>query len=234
MQNPFEPLTDEELNRLDNFLLDRIDEEADTQDMDEGLLCVSELDGLFTAIVSGPELIPPSRWFPAIWGDFEPEWKSMQEVEEIHSLLMRHMNGIAGMLMEQPEDFEPIFEERRVGGKTYTIVDEWCEGYMIGVDLAMVSWDEAGGPGMIVLLTPIRAFTSQTDWLAHSLPTEAETDTIRSAITPNIREIHTFWLARRAHLAPSSEPRRCSDSRVGRNDPCPCGSGKKFKKCCLH
>lgn len=21
--------------------------------------------------------------------------------------------------------------------------------------------------------------------------------------------------------------------RVGRNEPCPCGSGKKFKKCCL-
>lgn len=23
-------------------------------------------------------------------------------------------------------------------------------------------------------------------------------------------------------------------SRIGRNDPCPCGSGKKYKKCCLH
>jgi len=23
-----------------------------------------------------------------------------------------------------------------------------------------------------------------------------------------------------------------SDSQVGRNDPCPCGSGKKYKKCC--
>ena len=22
--------------------------------------------------------------------------------------------------------------------------------------------------------------------------------------------------------------------RVGRNAPCPCGSGKKFKQCCLH
>ncbi|MDR2728842.1 MAG: SEC-C domain-containing protein [Chitinispirillales bacterium] len=22
-------------------------------------------------------------------------------------------------------------------------------------------------------------------------------------------------------------------SDVGRNDPCPCGSGKKFKKCCM-
>lgn len=23
------------------------------------------------------------------------------------------------------------------------------------------------------------------------------------------------------------------EPRVGRNDPCPCGSGKKYKKCCL-
>ena len=29
--------------------------------------------------------------------------------------------------------------------------------------------------------------------------------------------------------APASNPHR----RIGRNDPCPCGSGKKFKKCCL-
>lgn len=30
---------------------------------------------------------------------------------------------------------------------------------------------------------------------------------------------------------PSRHQRR--KMRVGRNDPCPCGSGKKFKKCCL-
>jgi preprotein translocase subunit SecA len=23
------------------------------------------------------------------------------------------------------------------------------------------------------------------------------------------------------------------ESRLGRNDPCPCGSGKKYKKCCI-
>jgi preprotein translocase subunit SecA len=28
------------------------------------------------------------------------------------------------------------------------------------------------------------------------------------------------------------EPQRREGSKVGRNDPCPCGSGKKFKKCC--
>jgi uncharacterized protein YecA (UPF0149 family) len=29
------------------------------------------------------------------------------------------------------------------------------------------------------------------------------------------------------------EPRRNPLRHVGRNDPCPCGSGKKYKKCCL-
>jgi SEC-C motif-containing protein len=29
---------------------------------------------------------------------------------------------------------------------------------------------------------------------------------------------------------PKDPPRRVE--KVGRNDPCPCGSGKKFKKCC--
>ncbi len=30
------------------------------------------------------------------------------------------------------------------------------------------------------------------------------------------------------------QPARRSDKKVGPNDPCPCGSGKKYKKCCMH
>jgi preprotein translocase subunit SecA len=30
----------------------------------------------------------------------------------------------------------------------------------------------------------------------------------------------------------SAQPVRRSSQKVGRNDPCPCGSGKKYKKCC--
>jgi hypothetical protein len=33
---------------------------------------------------------------------------------------------------------------------------------------------------------------------------------------------------------PVTNPIVNPDRHVGRNDPCPCGSGKKFKKCCLH
>src|SRR5947199_401285 len=35
-----------------------------------------------------------------------------------------------------------------------------------------------------------------------------------------------------APAAPRPVPRTASGEKVGRNDPCPCGSGKKYKKCC--
>ncbi len=90
------PLDDSELDRLDRLLLDRIDEDADTDGKDEGVLDISELDGMFTAIVSGPVSILPSQWLPALWGDFAPVWSSKEEFEEVFSMLVRHMNRRKG------------------------------------------------------------------------------------------------------------------------------------------
>ncbi len=233
MKNLFSSLNDAEIDWLDRFLLDRIDEDADTEGKDEGVLDISELDGFFTALVSGPVMIQPSRWLPVVWGDFEPTWESTENFENVISLMIRHMNGIAATLMEQPEDFEPMFLERELEGKIYPIVDEWCEGYMRGVALAADSWN-AGGRQMSIMLTPIQAFSSETEWRAHDMSTDAEIEHIRNAITPNVREIHAWWLARRDDPVPSSVPAHRAEPRVGRNDPCPCGSGKKYKKCCLH
>ena len=67
------------------------------------------MDGLFTALVSGPISAVPSQWLPVVWGDFEPVWGSQAELEEIFTLMVRHMNGIVHFLMESPEEFEPIF-----------------------------------------------------------------------------------------------------------------------------
>ena len=39
--------------------------------------------------------------------------------------------------------------------------------------------------------------------------------------------------ARARPAAARNEPRAVDGQKVGRNDPCPCGSGKKYKKCCL-
>ena len=40
------------------------------------------------------------------------------------------------------------------------------------------------------------------------------------------------WLTMMDDEDEGPKPARPRDP-VGRNDPCPCGSGKKFKKCCL-
>ena len=40
----------------------------------------------------------------------------------------------------------------------------------------------------------------------------------------------------RAYMKPMEThptPIQRARGRVGRNEPCPCGSGRKFKKCCL-
>jgi len=43
-----------------------------------------------------------------------------------------------------------------------------------------------------------------------------------------LRRIYAAFCKRQATSSTPSSP-----ARVGRNDPCPCGSGKKYKKCCL-
>jgi uncharacterized protein len=195
MLNLDKPLNDEELEVLDRFLLNRFEDDAYAEDSDEGVLGISELDGMFTAIVSGPELIEVSAWLPAVWGDFEPEWENPEDATEIMTLMIRHMNGIAATLQDDVEDFEPLFMESREGDKTYIVVDEWCEGYLRGMDLAVDLWEE-GGPEMEALTAPILAFTSASDWEIDKQDA-AELDDLMDAITPSVREIHDWWLQRR-------------------------------------
>jgi len=231
-----EPLSEAEVEWLDDFLLERIDEDTDTGNLDEGVLCISELDGLFTAVVSGPVMLSPSQWLPQVWGDFEPAFDGADDFEKVMSLMIRQMNVISSLLMEQPQDFEPMFLQSQAGGETHMIVDEWCEGYMRGVALTAEQW-QLQSLDMKILITPISAFQGDQASITHAQYNEQEIINLQQAITPNVREIHAYWLAQRSppiHPPSSQSPFQHEQQKIGRNDPCPCGSGKKYKKCCLH
>jgi len=86
---------------------------------------------------------------------------------------------------------------------------------------------------MAILLAPITAFTSSTEWAGHKF-TEEEIERIQNSIPINAIDIYHYWLNKRRDNPDTMIPIRRSDNKIGRNDPCPCGSGKKFKKCCLH
>jgi uncharacterized protein len=47
-----------------------------------------------------------------------------------------------------------------------------------------------------------------------------------------LRAYQYFRAQREADLSVHAPEARRNASKVGRNDPCPCGSGKKYKKCC--
>lgn len=58
-------------------------------------------------------------------------------------------------------------------------------------------------------------------------------DTRNGRIWPSITAVP---IRHREHCVEMNIPptaRQLESGRVGRNDPCPCGSGVKFKKCCL-
>jgi uncharacterized protein len=232
MKDAFEPLDDEELDWLDHFLYHRIDEDAEFEGHDEGVLGVSELDGMLTALVSGPVMVPPSQWIPRVWGDYPPEWHDETELEKVMSLMMRLLNNVASLLEEEPEYFEPLFEEEFDDGETFTIVDDWCVGYMRGVTVSAEHW-ELDSAAMQTLLAPIMAFNGEQALMIEELYDEQEFDDLCAEIVPNVREIHAYWLA---HRLPGEGVATDSPGlpKIGRDDPCFCGSGKPFKHCCLH
>jgi len=54
------------------------------------------------------------------------------------------------------------------------------------------------------------------------------------SITGRYHQIVTTWSGYQEDAEPNDIPPVAAFSpKTGRNDPCPCGSGKKYKKCCM-
>jgi uncharacterized protein len=87
-------------------------------------------------------------------------------------------------------------------------------------------------------------FLSRTEGWTEEMFTETWDDELIDLYTlvchgqlrQSVAALQDFSAARGATLPPrewsETRPVVRRDARVGRNDPCPCGSGKKFKKCC--
>jgi uncharacterized protein YecA (UPF0149 family) len=69
-------------------------------------------------------------------------------------------------------------------------------------------------------------------YLARSgrLARAAEVEDALEATLPEFE--HAVRTGAPAHHHPAPQPFVRAAPRVGRNDPCPCGSGRKFKRCC--
>ncbi|MES2118434.1 MAG: UPF0149 family protein [Pseudomonadota bacterium] len=182
---------------------------------------VSTLEGFLTALVVAPGLTPPSAWLPRVWDDAA----GAADTERALGLILRHYNHLAQWLMEDAASFEPIFHCGPEWG-----IAAWCQGFLAAMELDAGGW------------APLLA--TQADWFApmqqlaaseqrQPAMTDEETQRWMDAVAPAVIAINAVRLQQQGTSGTgAARPVQRATPKVGRNAPCPCGSGKKYKKCC--
>jgi uncharacterized protein len=181
------------------------------------------VQGLCVAIAMGPDAEVSHRWLDAVLG----EATQRSDDADMLALLERFRESTANSLANRTLTLRA--HRTRTGRDDY---GGWCAGFLDGVDLSETDWFAAADAEELdELLFPIEV-------LADALP-ERE----RAAYKPNawrklvrdaeaslpdtIARLADYWAIVRR---PPATIRR-DQPKVGRNDPCPCGSGRKFKQC---
>lgn len=222
-------LSDEEMLALERFLLYEVQStEAMTLDI---------LDGYMHALAVGPETVMPSTWLPQVWGQDEgllPAVDSLEQANWLLQLVMRHFNSIvAGLETTEPE-ITPLWGTRELDGEIYDNGEDWAYGFTLGVNMAKAAWaplleTEQGRQWYRPIgLLGEDDFSPDQDELTQTLEQRHE---LTLQMPDAVLDMYLHWLPLR-HAIYEQEIARAMQPKVGRNEPCPCGSGKKFKKCC--
>ncbi|QSI79289.1 MULTISPECIES: UPF0149 family protein [Niveibacterium] len=223
------PLDDDELDTLDDLLSQFPDS-----------LSLEEMDGLFCALVVGPEVVSPAEWVPAVLGAEKPEWESDAQARQTIELLMRHWNTVAtgfredwsGVSAEEGSEsmYFPLLDDPEESG--HPLAEGWARGFRDGLEwMDDAHWDALEeDEDCVTLLNLIAAMDSGEKSAGHPL-SDDERDEILSPLVAGLQYLYAFW---RRYLRVVTAPRvpMRAPELPGRNDICPCGSGKKFKKCC--
>lgn len=222
------PLSDAETERVSAFLAAIKTPEA----------CDFEaMDGLLAALIVGPELVMPSEYLPAIFGGELPDENAFADeaqANDILSLIMRQSNSIAASFQCEGLYLPWVLETPKAGRR---VAQRWCEGFMRGVALRQSSWSvliqDESEVGAIV---PMALLAGQIDpkWVQKPASAREQTKDLQHVGAGLIRCWRYFKASRLAgaRAASAAQTVRRSEPKIGRNDPCPCGSGKKYKQCC--
>jgi uncharacterized protein len=220
-------LSDDEQEQLASFLSGLSNPDA---------LDFEGLDGFLCALVVGPETILPSEYLPVIWGGELSDadaFQSEAQFSEVLTGVMRHSNAMI-RAFEESGVYVPWMYE---ASDTWRLGQRWAQGFMRGVDLRRAAWGPLlhdGEVGGAIIPVALLAGELEPDWLQRPVTTEEQQKHAELMLAGCVRMYEYFRAARlqAAHAARDAGVVRRSAPKVGRNAPCPCGSGRKFKHCC--
>jgi uncharacterized protein len=223
-----EPLNDAELDRLGDFLKSCKGGKA---------MNLEQLDGFFAALIAGPETVMPREYSPEVFGGEMSdvcEFSSPEEANEIFGLMIRHWNTIAGALFNR-EVYVPLVLEDETG---VSHGNDWARGFMRGMHMRHDGWaqlvnDEENGGCLIPMMMLCHEHDKDPEMRPKPIAPEKREDIIVHMAAGLVGAYRYFRRHQEAYGVSRFAPETGrTTSKVGRNDPCLCGSGKKYKKCC--
>jgi uncharacterized protein len=176
----------------------------------------------------------PSEYNRELFGGETPEFSNLEEAKEILGLLMRHWNTIAGTLLKGEPHIPLLLEDEN--GMAHG--NDWARGFMRGMHMRHDGWaelmdDEEHGECLVPIMMLYHEHDEDPKTRPKPITAEQREDVILRMAAGLVNAYRYFRSQGKSYAdtAPASQPGR-STPKVGRNDLCPCGSGKKYKKCC--
>lgn len=215
------------------------------------------LDGALTAVAAGAYQLPLTNWAgPLLGEEFERAYADPADVLLAHEALALRLARLRRMLdgdalLDEPDALrlEPLLyswgdgpelpEGQAHEPEALALLQGgalWAEGFLSAVALFPDVWAE---PADAVPKTMLAELLGDIEALLRPTPDDAPVPPAmgdESPMSPReaaidralfaAQDLRLFWLEH----APMPATRRV-EKQPGRNDPCHCGSGKKFKKC---
>ncbi len=196
----------------------------------EGLGHLSYTNGLLTAVIVGPEFIPQSEWLPRIANLLE-EGASPEDIELLKALMLLDYGKILESLKAKNQFYEPYFWE---DWDERVITKDWAEGFLEGRRLRGDAWaqvSEGNNRSLAAIYVLLQDDEINAKLIEAGLDPEELFEAAVNEIPSVVQSLFDRWAWQRPkNQGTFGQPGK----KIGRNDPCPCGSGRKYKKCCLN
>jgi uncharacterized protein len=204
---------------------------------DGGPMLLSELDGFLAGILVCPERIMPNEWLPVALGQEDEEADTFDGddalLQDTIRLVFKHYDTLGRQLQRDDGRYRPVFD---VSPRHDEVLWElWMGGFARAMALRPESWlsippdgdDQDAALAMAGIMALSMIANSDEGIAADPAQTEELTEAAPDLIPEWIETLHA-WRVRNS----TDPPQQAVSTKVGRNEPCPCGLGRKYKKCC--
>lgn len=235
-------------------LLEKLLDELNGITQEDNHFNIHELSGFFYALAITPPSILPEHWEGCMFRGNEPNI----ELKHIENLMPAAFDVYDSYTrLRSAGQLQFPFDIDKLRGKQFGWANQWCNGFWAGLSLCKdfwfgaasdnentdLYWEEVGKSARLfeVLITREYSKLTNIEQLKAEIIMNGETPTDEKLFDRLFKSIPSA-IEKLQHVVDDIEAEFEEQKTIGqpayrpkidRNDPCPCGSGKKSRQCCL-